>query len=32
MKAAGNSVLKVGKGVESVVANPEATAKGVGAA
>ena len=31
MKAAGNSVLKVGKGVASVVANPEATAKGVGA-
>ncbi len=31
MKAAGNSVLNVGKGVASVVANPEATAKGVGA-
>ena len=31
MKAAGNSVLKVGKGVASVVADPEATAKGVGA-
>jgi hypothetical protein len=31
MKAAGNSVLNVGKGVASVVANPGATAKGVGA-
>jgi hypothetical protein len=30
MKAAGNSVLKVGKGVASVVADPGATAKGVG--
>jgi hypothetical protein len=30
MKAAGNSVLKVGKGVASVVADPEGTAKGVG--
>ncbi len=29
-KAAGNSVLKVGKGVASVVADPEATAKGIG--
>jgi len=30
MKAAGTSVLNVGKGVASVVTNPEATAKGVG--
>jgi hypothetical protein len=30
LKAAGNSVLNVGKGVKSVVANPEGTAKGVG--
>jgi hypothetical protein len=30
MKAAGNSVLNVGKGVASVVADPGATAKGVG--
>jgi hypothetical protein len=30
MKAAGNSVLNVGKGVASVVADPEATAKGIG--
>ena len=30
LKAAGNSVLKVGKGVASVVADPEATAKGIG--
>ena len=30
LKAAGNSVLNVGKGVASVVADPEATAKGIG--
>jgi hypothetical protein len=30
MKAAGNSVLNVGKGVASVVKDPEATAKGIG--
>jgi hypothetical protein len=30
LKAAGTSVLNVGKGVASVIANPEATAKGVG--
>jgi len=30
MKAAGTSVLNVGKGVASVVTNPEATAKGIG--
>jgi hypothetical protein len=29
-KAAGNSVLKVGKGVASVVADPEGTVKGIG--
>jgi hypothetical protein len=30
-KAAGNSVLNVGKGVASVIKEPEATAKGIGA-
>jgi hypothetical protein len=30
MKAAGNSVLNVGKGVASVIADPEGTAKGIG--
>ena len=31
MKAAGNSVLNVGKGVASVITDPEGTAKGIGA-
>jgi hypothetical protein len=31
VKAAGNSVLNVGKGVSSAVSDPEATAKGLGA-
>jgi hypothetical protein len=30
MKAAGNSVLNVGKGVASVIADPEGTVKGIG--